>query len=183
MDRGAAAGLCCAIRTCLFMLLFYVRPHCHAAFFIMHGLIATAAAEKKAQTTAPARGGGRGMSVGARGVLQTELMGLITALRQRNQPKWTSRAAVSRGGFFLRDDPDTDHGIFSARLSIPMVGLVGGGEGRWVSGSGMHRRVVPLRASTWGRPGKGAGVVCIFFWAFFLDFEAVCISDEQCFCL
>ena len=65
----------------------------------MHGLIATAAAEKKAQTTAPARGGGRGMSVGARGVLQTELMGLITALRQRNRPNWTSRA-VSRGGFF-----------------------------------------------------------------------------------
>ena len=31
-----------------------------------------------------------------------------------------------------------------------MVGLVGGGEGRWVSGSGMHRKVVPLRASTWG---------------------------------
>ena len=31
-----------------------------------------------------------------------------------------------------------------------MVGLVGGGEGRWVSGSGMHRKVVPLRAPTWG---------------------------------
>ena len=51
-------------------------------------------AKKKAQTTAPARGGGRGMSVGARGVLQTALMGLITALR--NGPKWTSRAD-SRG--------------------------------------------------------------------------------------
>ena len=35
-----------------------------------------------------------------------------------------------------------------------MVGLVGGGEGRWVSGSGVHRKVVPLRASTWGRPEK-----------------------------
>ena len=52
-------------------------------------------AKKKAQTTAPARGGGRGMSVGARGVLQTALMVLITALGQRNGPKWTSRA-VSR---------------------------------------------------------------------------------------
>ena len=57
------------------------------------------AREKKAQTTAPEHGSGRGMSVGARGVLQTALLGLITALRQRNRPKWTSRA-VSRGGFF-----------------------------------------------------------------------------------
>ena len=57
--------------------------------------------KKQAQTTAPEPepGSGRGMSVGARGVLQTALMGLITALRQRNRPKWTSRA-VSRGGFF-----------------------------------------------------------------------------------
>ena len=52
--------------------------------------------------------------------------------------------------WLLRDDPDTDHGIFSGRLSIPMVGLVGGGEGRWVPGSGVHRKVVPLRAPTWG---------------------------------
>ena len=50
--------------------------------------------------------------------------------------------------WLLRDDPDTDHGIFSGRLSIPMVGLVGGGEGMWVSGPGMHRKVVPLRAPT-----------------------------------
>ena len=34
-----------------------------------------------------------------------------------------------------------------------MVGLVGGGEERWVPGSGMHRKVVPLRAPTWGKPG------------------------------
>ena len=52
----------------------------------------TARKKKQAQTTAPARGGGQGMSVEARGVLQTALMGLITALRQRNRPKWTSRA-------------------------------------------------------------------------------------------
>ena len=56
--------------------------------------------------------------------------------------------------WLVRDDPDTDHGTFNTRLSIPMAGLVGGGEGRWVSGSGMHRKVVPLRASTWGRPEK-----------------------------
>ena len=56
-------------------------------------------AEKKAQATAPVRGGGRGMSVGARGVLQTALMGLITALGQRNRPKWTSRAVSRRGGW------------------------------------------------------------------------------------
>ena len=47
--------------------------------------------------------------------------------------------------WLLHDDPDTDHGIFNTRLSIPMVGLVGGGERRWVSGSGMHRKVVPPR--------------------------------------
>ena len=52
--------------------------------------------------------------------------------------------------WLLRDDPDTDDGIFNARLSIPMVGLVGGGEGRWVPGSGMRRKVVPLRAPPWG---------------------------------
>jgi hypothetical protein len=63
-------------------------------------------AEKKAQTTAPARGGGRGMSVGARGVLQTALMGLITALGQRNRPKWSSRA-VSCGGFFATTQTQT----------------------------------------------------------------------------
>ena len=63
-------------------------------------------AQKKAQTTAPVRGGGRGMSVGARGVLQTALMGLITALRQQNRPKWTSRA-VSRGGFFATTQTQT----------------------------------------------------------------------------
>ena len=44
--------------------------------------------------------------------------------------------------WLLRDDPDKDHGIFSVRLSTPMVGLVGGGEGTWVPGSGMHRKVV-----------------------------------------
>ena len=105
-------------------------------------------AKKKAQTTAPERGSGRGMSVGARGVLQTALMGLITALRQRNRPKWTSRA-VSRGGFFATTQTQIT-GFFNARLSIPMVGLVGGSERRWVPGSGMHRKVVPLRAPTWG---------------------------------
>ena len=52
--------------------------------------------------------------------------------------------------WLLRDDPDTDDGIFSVRLSIPMVGLVGGSERRWVPGSGMHRKVVPLRAPTSG---------------------------------
>ena len=64
------------------------------------------AQKKKAQTTAPARGGGRGMSVGAREVLQTALMGLFTALGQRNRPKWTSRA-VSRGGFFATTQTQT----------------------------------------------------------------------------
>ena len=34
------------------------------------------------------------------------LMGLITALRQRNRPKWTSRA-VSRGGFFAMTQTQT----------------------------------------------------------------------------
>ena len=57
--------------------------------------------------------------------------------------------------WLLRDDPDTDDGIFSVRLSIPMVGLMGGGEGRWVPGSGMHRKVVPLRTPTWAGRGNG----------------------------
>ena len=53
--------------------------------------------------------------------------------------------------WLLRDDPDTDHSrIFNARLSTSMVGRVGGSERRWVPGSGMHRKVVPLRAPTWG---------------------------------
>ena len=88
----------------------------------------------------------------ARGVLQTALMGLITALRQRNRPKWTSRT-VSRGGFFVTTQTQTT-GFFNTTLSILMVGLISGGEARWVSGSGMHRKVVPLRTSTWGRPEK-----------------------------
>ena len=46
--------------------------------------------------------------------------------------------------WLLRDDPDTDHGIFNARLSIPMVGLVGGGEGKWVSGSGVHLSLIHI---------------------------------------
>ena len=52
------------------------------------------------------------------------------------------------------DDTDREHGIFNARLSIPMVGLVGVGEGTWVWGSGMQRKVVPLRAPIWGKPGN-----------------------------
>ena len=76
-------------------------------------------------------------------------MGLITALGQQNRPEWTSRAD-SRGGFFaIRDDPDTDHGIFSVRLSIPMVALVGAGEGKWIWRSGMHQTTGLVRASTW----------------------------------
>ena len=59
-----------------------------------------------------------------------------------------------RAGTFTDDDPDRDHGIFDTRLSIPMVALVGVGEGRWVPGSGMHRKVVPLRTPTWGKPGN-----------------------------
>ena len=35
-----------------------------------------------------------------------------------------------------------------------MVGLLGGGEGRWISGSDVHWKVVPLRASTSGRLEK-----------------------------
>ena len=97
-------------RAALYVFAYLCSFLCTASlpccFFIMHGLIATAAAEKKAQTTAPARGGGRDISAGARGVLQTELMGLITALRQRNRPKWTSRA-VSRGGFFATTQTQT----------------------------------------------------------------------------
>ena len=47
MDRGAAAGPRCALRTCLFVLLF-VYGLTAMLFFIVHGgLIATAAAEKK----------------------------------------------------------------------------------------------------------------------------------------
>ena len=48
--------------------------------------------------------------------------------------------ATARARGFARgltgDDPDRDHGIFNATLSIPMVGLVGVGEGTWVWGSG-----------------------------------------------
>jgi hypothetical protein len=53
--------------------------------------------------------------------------------------------------WLLRDDPDTDQGIFNARLSIPMIGLVGVGEGTWVWGSGGRRKVGPLRAPIWGQ--------------------------------
>ena len=94
-------------------------------------------AKKKAQTTAPARGGGRGMSVGARGVLQTALMGLITALGQRNRPKWTSRA-VSRGGFFATTQTKTTG--FLVRVQAPQwsawwVGArEGGSRGRECTG-------------------------------------------------
>ena len=108
-------------------------------------------AKRKAQTTAPERGSGRGMSVGARGgVLQTALMGLII-----NYGPATAKSAqmdLARGfaRWLLRDDPDTDDGIFSVRLSIPMVGLVQLGGGMWVWGSGVHRKVGPLHAPTWG---------------------------------
>ena len=76
-----------------------------------------------------------------------------------NYGPWTAKSAqmdLARGfaRWLLRDDPDTDDGIFNTRLSIPMVGLVGGGEGKWVSGSGVHWKVVPLRAPTWGKPGN-----------------------------
>ena len=65
--------------------------------------------------------------------------------------KW-AQMDLARGfaQWLLPDDPYRDDGIFSVRLSIPMVGPVGGGEGRWVPGSGMHRKVVPLRAPAWG---------------------------------
>ena len=95
-------------------------------------------AKKKAQSTAPARGdGGRGMSVGVRGVLQTALMGLITALGQRNRPKWTSRA-VSRGGFFATTQTKTTG--FLVRVEAPQwsawwVGArEGGSRGRDCTG-------------------------------------------------
>ena len=35
-----------------------------------------------------------------------------------------------------------------------MIGLVGVGEGRWVWASGVHRKVGPLRAPTWGQTGE-----------------------------
>ena len=120
------------------------------------------ARKKKAQTTPPARGGGRGISVGARRVLQTVRRGKKGASNCTNGPtygpgtaKW-AQMDLARG--FARgltdNDPDRDHGIFKTRLSIPMVAMVGVGEGRWVLGSGMHRKVVPLRAPTWGKPGN-----------------------------
>ena len=44
---------------------------------------------------------------------------------------------------------------FAHGRAIPMVGLVGVGEGTWVWGSGMQRKVVPLRAAPiWGKPGN-----------------------------
>ena len=83
--------------------------------------------KKKAQTTAPARGGGRDMSVGAQGVL--ELMGFYGPATAKSAQMDLVRGFAR---WLLRDDPGTDHGIFHTRLSIPMVGLVGGGEERWV---------------------------------------------------
>ena len=62
--------------------------------------------------------------------------------------------AVSRADLPATTQTERDHGIFNARLSIPMVGLVGVGEGTWVWGSGMQRKVVPLRAPIWGKPGN-----------------------------
>ena len=57
--------------------------------------------------------------------------------------------------WLLRDDPDRDDGIFSGRLSIPMVGLVGASEGKWVWRSGMHQKTGLVRASTWGWSWNG----------------------------
>ena len=91
------------------------------------------AKKKGAQTTALARGGGRDMSIGARGVLQAALMGLILrpwdSKISRNGPRTRFRA-----GTYRRRPRQRPHGFFSARLSIPMVALVIVGEGRWVRG-------------------------------------------------
>ena len=87
--------------------------------------------------------------------------GMVGALKCTNGPycgpgtataKW-AQMDLARGfarGLPPDDDPDRDHGIFNARLRISMVALVCVGEGRWVSGSGMHRKVFPLRAPIWG---------------------------------
>ena len=60
----------------------------------------------------------------------------------------TKKTCLARG--FARglpdDDPGRSHGVLSGMLSIPMVGLVSLGEGRWVSGSSMRRKAIPLRA-------------------------------------
>ena len=60
----------------------------------------------------------------------------------------TKKICLARG--FARGLPDEDpgrsHGVLSGMLSIPMVGLVSLGEGRWVSGSSMRRKAIPLRA-------------------------------------
>ena len=67
-----------------------------------------------------------------------------------------AKTGLARG--FARGLPDDgldrDHGIFSARLSIPMVGLVGVGERTWVWESGGRRKVGLLHAPTWGKPGN-----------------------------
>ena len=52
--------------------------------------------------------------------------------------------------WLLRDDPDRDHGISSARLSIQMVALVGASEGKWAWRSELHQKTGLVRASTWG---------------------------------
>ena len=77
-------------------------------------------------------------------------MGLIEFPRQRNGPKWTSRA-VSRGGFpTTDDDTDRDHEIFNARLGTPMVALqLNVDKGRWGWGSGVRWKVGPLLAPIW----------------------------------
>ena len=64
-------------------------------------------ARKKRRRPSPQRAAVAGVCPsGHDGVLQTALMGLITALRKRNRPKWTSRA-VSRGGFFATTQTQT----------------------------------------------------------------------------
>ena len=69
---------------------------------------------------------------------------MVGALKCTNGPycgpgaaKWAKTGLVRAFARGLPDD-DTDrtHGIFNATLSIPMVGLVGVGEGTWVWGSG-----------------------------------------------
>ena len=52
------------------------------------------------------------------------------------------------------DDTDRDHGIFSGRLSIPMVALVSVGKVRWVWGSGVRWKAGPRCAGHLGPWGE-----------------------------
>jgi hypothetical protein len=80
-----------------------------------------------------------------------------TARAINNKKKHEKKGQVFSFLFFIKNyggETGKTPYAFAHGRAIPMVGLVGVGEGTWVWGSGMQRKVVPLRAPIWGKPGN-----------------------------